>query len=62
MPIEVKSGKKIAAKSMAVYLDSHSGPGIIASHRSAEKKDRIVYTPLYALWPLNRYLDEAESS
>ncbi len=58
MPIEVKSGKKIAAKSMAVYLDSHSGPGIIASHRSAEKKDRIVYAPLYALWPLSRYLDD----
>ena len=56
IPIEVKSGKRIHAKSLGVYLDTHDGSGVIVSMNPPMVKGRVVFVPLYMMWPMKKYL------
>lgn len=49
-PVEVKSGTRIGARSLGVYLDSHGGRGVVVSPRPLESKERIVNVPLFMVW------------
>lgn len=57
VPIEVKSGKSIVARSLGVYMDSHEGRGVVVSMNLPKSKGRVVHIPLYALWILDRFLE-----
>ncbi len=56
VPIEVKSGDKVRAKSLGIYLDSHPGRGVVTSLNMYSHNKRVISIPLFALWLLPKML------
>ena len=56
IPIEVKSGDRVRAKSLGIYLDSHPGKGVVASLSAYSQNERVISVPLFALWLLPKIL------
>lgn len=56
IPIEVKSGERVRARSLGIYLDSHPGKGAVASLNTYSQNGRVVSIPLFALWLLPKIL------
>lgn len=49
-PIEVKSGTKVRARSLGVYMNSDDCIGAVTSMQDTSINGRIVHVPLYMVW------------
>lgn len=59
IPIEVKSGDSVKAKSLAVYRKKYNPPfALRASMKPFENNNNLINIPLYALWALERVLPQ----
>ncbi len=62
IPIEIKAGRRIRARSLGRYMDAY-GPRIAAVvSMNPLGYGRVTHIPLYAVWLLDRILEAAEAA
>ena len=58
IPIEVKSGENLSARSLTIYRQKYNPDiAIKVSMKNFEKQEKIINVPLYLLWNIEKIIE-----